>query len=239
MTATLIELNPGQALADIVNRGEDAAAIQDQARHVDGCAHPIRLSGRINTIDRLTGELKQAWSSESLPDGVTHTRCNNRRASRSEPCSRLYQQDAWQLIVPGLACGKGVPDTVAAHPTVFVTLTAPSFGAVHTRVVNDGGEVTPCRVRRDETDQLCEHGQPVTCTAPSCAPPEPSGPHGNGPSADSTPGKPCAAPPKEHWSDAGRSLGSAGGWKETRCSPTPSDNKHKRHAKPPEKHEPS
>jgi hypothetical protein len=161
MTAAVIEL--GQALAEIVERGEDAEAIQDQARQVGGCEHPIRLSGHIDTVDRHTGELEPYWSSEGLPDGVVHTRCNNRRASRCEPCSQLYQQDAWQLIVSGLAGSKNVPDTVAGHPTVFVTLTAPSFGPVHTRVTDGSGRVLPCRARRDEADKMCEHGQPVTC----------------------------------------------------------------------------
>jgi hypothetical protein len=163
MTATVFHL--GQALADIVERGEDAERIQDQARAVGGCEHPIRLRGRIDTADRSTGELEQRWSTETLPDGVTHTRCNNRRASRCEPCSRIYQQDAWQLIVAGLAGGKGVPDTVASHPTLFVTLTAPSFGPVHTRATDDAGRVLPCRARRDEPGDLCEHGQPTTCTS--------------------------------------------------------------------------
>jgi Replication initiator protein, pSAM2 len=34
--------------------------------------------------------------------------------------------------VSGLRGGKGVPQTVAEHPLVFATFTAPSFGPVHT-----------------------------------------------------------------------------------------------------------
>ncbi|MGH8896242.1 MAG: replication initiator [Egibacteraceae bacterium] len=165
VTAAMATLDVAGALADILQRGEDAQAIQDQARQVGGCEHPIRLRGQVDTVDRATGELEPHWSTETLPDGVVHTRCNNRRASRCEPCSRLYQQDAWQLIVSGLAGGKGVPDTVAGHPTLFVTLTAPSFGNVHTRVLDETGRVVPCRARRHEADDVCEHGRPVTCTA--------------------------------------------------------------------------
>jgi hypothetical protein len=161
MTDAVIDL--GAALAEILSRGEDAAAIQDQARAVGGCEQPIRLCGRLDTVDRRTGELEARWSSEALPDGVVHTRCNNRRASRCQPCSRLYQADAGQLVVSGLAGGKGVPDTVAEHPMLFVTLTAPSFGPVHTRVVKDNGQTLPCRARRDEADQVCAHAQPTTC----------------------------------------------------------------------------
>jgi hypothetical protein len=40
----------------------------------------------------------------------------------------------WQLVYAGMAGGrKGVPESVAEHPQVFVSLTAPSFGAVHGR----------------------------------------------------------------------------------------------------------
>ncbi len=88
MTATVIDLSA--ALVEILQRGEDAEAIQDQARHVGGCEQPIRLRGQLDTIDRYTGEVEQHWSSDGLVDGVVHTRCNNRRASRCEPCSRLY-----------------------------------------------------------------------------------------------------------------------------------------------------
>jgi hypothetical protein len=38
-----------------------------------------------------------------------------------------------------------VPKTVVEHPRVFVTLTAPSFGPVHTRTVTHRGHVIPCR----------------------------------------------------------------------------------------------
>lgn len=161
MTGTVIDM--GAALAEIVARGEGAERMQDQARAVGGCEHPVRLRGHIDTVDRATGELEPHWSSEGLADGVVHTRCNNRRASRCEPCSRLYQADAWQLIVAGLAGGKGVPETVTGHPALFVTLTAPSFGPVHTRATDDSGRALSCRARRDEADQVCAHGQRITC----------------------------------------------------------------------------
>jgi len=161
MTGAVIDM--GSALAEILARGEDAAAIQDQARQVGGCEQPIRLRGRIDALDRQTGELEPYWSSEGMPDGVVHTRCNNRRASRCEPCSRLYQGDAWQLILTGLTGGKGVPDTVKDHPTLFATLTAPSFGPVHTRVTDGNGKVVACRARREQIGEMCEHGRSITC----------------------------------------------------------------------------
>jgi hypothetical protein len=51
------------------------------------------------------------------------------------------------LIKAGLLGGKGVPASVKDHPQVFVTLTAPSFGAVHNRVVDAVGRVQRCHPR--------------------------------------------------------------------------------------------
>ncbi len=162
MTGAVIDMGP--ALAEILARGEDAAAIQDQARQVGGFEQPIRLRGRIDMLDRQTGELEQRWSSEGMPDGVVHTRCNNRRASRCEPCSRLYQGDAWQLILAGLTGGKGVPRHRRGAPDAVRDADAPSFGPVHSRAMDASGQVALCRARRDETGDLCEHGRAKTCT---------------------------------------------------------------------------
>jgi hypothetical protein len=59
----------------------------------------------------------------------------------------------WQLVYAGLAGGrKGVPDSVAEHPQVFATLTAPSFGAVHSRP--DDGRRCRCGKRHGADDPL-------------------------------------------------------------------------------------
>lgn len=107
---------------------------------------PSACAANIDTLDRRTGELEQHWSSEELADGVVHTRCNNRRASRCEPCSRLPTGHlAADRRRPDRR--QGVPDTVADHPTLFVTLvwTAPSLGPLHTRVTDGSGRVAACR----------------------------------------------------------------------------------------------
>ncbi|MGO9298283.1 MAG: replication initiator, partial [Streptosporangiaceae bacterium] len=41
-------------------------------------------------------------------------------------CSAVYKRDARQLVRAGLTGGKGIPETVASHPCVFATFTAPS-----------------------------------------------------------------------------------------------------------------
>lgn len=99
-----------------------------------------------------------------MPDATLAVRCRDRRRSPCDPCSRLYQDDAYQLTRSGLAGGKGVPDTVQGHPAVFVTLTAPSFGLVHGRRVGADGRALPCRARHDQHGDSCPHGRPVTCT---------------------------------------------------------------------------
>ena len=100
------------------------------------------------------------FASDGQPDGVILTPCGNRRAQACGPCSEVYRGDAWQLVVSGLRGGKGVPDSVAEHPLVFATFTAPSFGPVHT-IREVGGKHLPCRPRsREET---CPHGRSLAC----------------------------------------------------------------------------
>ena len=79
--------------------------------------------------------------------GTVLAPCGNRRAAVCPACSDRYAADAYHLLRAGLAGDdtKNVPDTVAEHPRVFLTLTAPSFGPVHTRTVTRRGHVIPCR----------------------------------------------------------------------------------------------
>jgi hypothetical protein len=106
------------------------------------CANPIHLT----STDKL-GRKHEVF-----------TRCNNRRAIVCPSCSDLYARDTWQLIHAGLHGGHhNVPATVAQHPQVFVTLTAPSFGAVHT--IRANGSCSP----RDASTGNCEHNRRVRC----------------------------------------------------------------------------
>lgn len=65
------------------------------------------------------------------------------------------------MIRAGLAGGKGLPESVAIHPCVFATFTAPSFGPVHTRVELPGGKIARCRPRRKAS--YCPHGRRLSC----------------------------------------------------------------------------
>ena len=114
------------------------------------CAHPVRLRGL--TLDRSSGE---------LVEGDLLVACKDRRAAVCPSCSRLYQADAWQLVAAGIRGGKGVSPSVVAHPQLFVTLTAPSFGPVHRSDVSGDGP-RPCRPRRHAGP--CPHRRPLSCT---------------------------------------------------------------------------
>ena len=98
---------------------------------VGNCAHPIRLRGSSTRIDPATGEILSSYASSDEPLGVTYIRCGNRRASVCPACSRVYAADVFHLIRAGVTGGKTVPESVAENPLVFATLTAPSFGHVH------------------------------------------------------------------------------------------------------------
>ncbi|WP_307837864.1 replication initiator [Sphaerisporangium krabiense] len=122
----------------------------------------MHLRGRVRHIDAATGHVLHTYNTNREPGGVLRVQCKTRRASRCPACAEIYRADTYQLIRAGLAGGKGVPETVSAHPALFVTLTAPSFGAVHTRREH-GGKVLPCHPRRDAG--TCPHGRPLSCTA--------------------------------------------------------------------------
>ena len=108
-----------------------------------GCVRPVRLRGTVRDVDAVTGEVLDGLDTEDLPDKAIYVPCGDRRASVCPPCAETYRADTYQLIRAGLAGGKGMPESLAAHPCVFATFTAPSFGPVHTRVVTSGGTGRP------------------------------------------------------------------------------------------------
>ncbi|MDO0914343.1 plasmid replication initiator protein [Streptomyces sp. DT2A-34] len=130
----------------------------EQIKSIDGCAHPIYLAGHTTTHDAATGEVLRHYDTRDEPGGRMPVRCRNRRETRCEPCSYLHAGDTFHLVRSGLQGGKGVTDGVQRHPRLFVTLTAPSFGAVHRA---SGPERAACRPRRD--GGMCEHGRLLGC----------------------------------------------------------------------------
>ena len=129
------------------------------------CSHPIRLRGEM--VNLATGEVGES---------LLRVACKDRREVVCSACSYLYKADAWILVATGLAGGKSIPDSVVHHPRLFVTLTAPSFGPVHTMtdrgscVLNGVGNDFTARSHAGERlaregDLLapCRHPAGLTC----------------------------------------------------------------------------
>jgi hypothetical protein len=146
--ASVGELDPA-TVRGLVARASDPQRERwlQQVRRTGACRHPVRLRGVV-----LRGD-EPVYSTASEPDGALMVRCGNRREVCCPSCAHEYRGDMWQLVYAGLAGGrKGVPDSVAEHPQVFATLTAPSFGAVHSRP--DDGRRCRCGRRHDADDPL-------------------------------------------------------------------------------------
>ncbi len=150
-------------LTDRVRRGGLNRWMQ-QVESAGRCARPVRLIGQSTTIASKTGEILSSYGSSSEPDGITYTRCGNRRASVCPSCSDEYKGDMWHLLVAGATGGsKGVPAAIRQHPLVFATLTAPSFGLVHAS--KKPGRPGSRRCRPRSRAALCRHGRATWCMA--------------------------------------------------------------------------
>ncbi len=157
---TLAEPSP-ELLDELARRvgRSDFARFEAQLRSSGYCAHPVRLQGHVDVQD--AGGRRRVLSTDREPDGVLRKACGNRRAAVCPPCAETYRWDAYHLLIAGLCGGKGVPESVAEHPMVFVTLTAPSFGLVHSRRPGPDGQAAALSARRDAP--VCEHGVRMSC----------------------------------------------------------------------------
>lgn len=137
-----------------------------QVRGARCCRHPVRLSGKIT--GPVDGGGKILFDTRSLPDGVLLKACGSRRESVCPPCASLYRGDAFALVAAGLRGGKDIPETISDHPAVLLTLTAPSFGAVHRH--RKDGTCNPTGLR-------CPHGRALVCARRHPKPTPPSARH--------------------------------------------------------------
>jgi hypothetical protein len=142
---------------------DDFVRWEQQLAGTGNCASPVRLRGRIDAIDRATGEIATIYDTTNEPGGVLRIPCGNRREDICPACSEVYKGDARQIIRSGLTGGKGIPESVVTHPCVFATLTAPGFGPVHTIRTGRGGRRLACRPRRDAHHRRCPHGRDISC----------------------------------------------------------------------------
>lgn len=151
MAATIAEPSP-QALARRFRAPGGWPAFRHQVEAARCCRRPVRLAGQVSHVD--DGKPQVVFDTRSLPDGVLLKACGTRRESLCPPCAAIYRADAFQLVAAGLRGGKGIESAVACHPAVMVTLTAPSFGAVH-RIAASG----TCH----PGTRRCRHGRVLAC----------------------------------------------------------------------------
>jgi hypothetical protein len=150
-------------LQQVLTRAADPETFEAwlrRAKATGWCRSPVRLVGAVDRINGETGEIVGHFGSAGLADHTLLKACGQRRATRCPTCSATYQADAYQLVAAGLRGGKGIPETVSGHPMVFVTLTAPSFGAVHTRRPTEANP-SPCQ----RAQGMCQHDLPRSCPA--------------------------------------------------------------------------
>jgi len=153
-------MGPSPEVVEAVVRrieADEIVAFLAQGKSCGWCRHPVRLKGARVAVDHDTEERIPVFDSADCPDGVVLKACGNRRETRCPSCAAVYREDARHLVKSGLEGGKGVPATLQEHPAVLLTLTAPSFGAVHVA----RGAATPCRP--DNPRRRCAHGRPMAC----------------------------------------------------------------------------
>ena len=131
-------------------------ALMRQLAGLAGCLHPIRLDGHRTEVDTGTGEIRHHLNAGDLPAGHLLIRCGNRRSSRCASCAETYRRDTFHLITEGLIGGPTVPASVATHPRVFATFTAPGFGPVH-----NWPKSGRCRCGRQHAETAPELGSPL------------------------------------------------------------------------------
>jgi hypothetical protein len=137
-------------------RAPDYQTWRAKVHAIGGCAQPIRLTGRTEIQHVPTGTVLHTHGGDILVP------CGNRRASVCPACSDRYAANAYHLVAAGLAGGaKGVPDTVTEHPRTFLTLTAPSFGPVHSGGTTPAGRRRRCRCGESHHDADTRTGTPL------------------------------------------------------------------------------
>ena len=129
-----------RAIADFASK-PGFATWRTKVKSVHGCAAPIKLRGSSSITRKGSGEILKATA------GSVWVPCGTRREKLCPSCAAWYADDAFHLIRAGLDgdTSKGIDAAVAERPRWFVTLTPPSFGAVHSRLTGPGGRLRrPC-----------------------------------------------------------------------------------------------
>src|SRR5215471_12697513 len=118
---------------------DDFARWERQLTTTGNCANPVRLRGRIDAIDRATGEKARIYDTASEPSGVLRIPCGNRREHICPPCSEVYKGDARHLIRAGLIGGRASPNRSPSTRACLPPSQRPGFGPLHTIRTGRGG----------------------------------------------------------------------------------------------------
>ncbi|MEH1124450.1 replication initiator [Micromonospora sp. CPCC 206061] len=158
-------------VATAINRGSspDYPEWLSHVKAAASCRHPIRLAGQIH-VNNADGQRLATVDTEDMPDGAIYTPCGNRRASVCPSCAEVYRRDTYHLIKAGLVGDRWGLPPLHEHIAIFLTVTAPSFGPVHHRVVKV--HASDCR-RKDGCTcrpqlchpfgRTCPHGVEMRC----------------------------------------------------------------------------
>jgi hypothetical protein len=164
MTAVAGQAEAGPILEQVLARAADPdrwERFERQMRLTGYCRRPVRLQGQVDAVDVATGDIRTVYTTADEPDETLLKACGNRREAVCPSCAQTYRGDAFQLVAAGMRGGKGVPESVVEHPMLFVTLTAPSFGLVHSQRLDADGRARRCRPRRRA--EVCRHGVWLSC----------------------------------------------------------------------------
>ncbi len=71
--------------------GDDFARWEAQLAATGNCANPVRLRGRVDAIDRATGQIAAIYDTTDEPGGVLRIPCGNRREHICPSCSEVYK----------------------------------------------------------------------------------------------------------------------------------------------------
>ena len=150
---------------DVLERAADPEQwerFERQLRSTGYCRRPVRLRGQVDAIDLATGEVGTVYSTDA------RARRDAAEVLRQPPRgglpvvrAHLPRRRLPARRAPGCAAARASRRSVAEHPMVFLTLTAPSFGPVHSRRVDGAVKARRCRPRR--SGETCPHGVALAC----------------------------------------------------------------------------
>ena len=153
MTATRRRLPAGRCSSDVLERAADPEEwerFERQLRSTGYCRRPVRLRGRVDAVDAATGEvvtvvLDRARAGRDAAEVLRQPSRGGLPVVRARPTAAT-RSSSWR---PGCAAARACPSRSPSIRWCSLTLTAPSFGPVHSRRVGRRqGAALPAAARR-------------------------------------------------------------------------------------------